>query len=401
MKSLQKVVIDTSSLINDESVISELIDTYNIILPITIVEELDNLKDKSLSEETKFLARRALHQIDKYWDRITFDLVTTILDVFTDQTNDNRIVSIAKRHKAMVMSDDLNLKLKARILGLEILTISKKVEEYTGYKEVVLSDKEYLMFCEQTNVNCYNSLVNEYLIIKKEDGSITDKLKWNGIKYIPVMYKNINNNFVGKIKPRNINQELAFDMMQDSNITIKILSGMWGSGKDLIMSAHAIDFITKNKYDKIIWLRNNVEVKDSNRIGFLPGSQQDKLLPFASPLADNIGGMEGLQYLFASGKLEIEHLGFIRGRSFKNCLVICSESENTTKEHLQLIISRMAENSQLWINGDFAQIDDRIFVKNNGLRSVIEKLKGQDLVAHVQLNTTERSETAKLASILE
>lgn len=402
MINKQNLVIDTSSLLNRDNLINELKDQYNIIIPIKVVEELDNIKQNSPNDTLKYHARKVIRTLKDNYENIKFDLNNTIDEAFDDDINDNKIVTCAKRNEALLLSDDMNLRVKAFTLNLDCLELKDdiKQDEYNGIKEITLSEEELLSLYEHNTDNTYGCLINEYLVIKNEDGNVVDRLKWDGTAYISISYKTINNDFSGKVKPRNYEQGLVFDLLQNFDIKIKLLQGIWGSGKDFTMSAHAIDLVRKQRYERIIWLRNNVEVKNSNKIGFLPGDQNDKLLPFASPLADNVGGFEGLQMLMLQGKLEIEHLGFIRGRTFNNCIVICSEAENTTKEHLQLIISRMGENSQLWINGDVKQVDERIYETNNGLKECIHYLKGNPLFGTVELNITERSEVAKLAMLL-
>lgn len=105
--------------------------------------------------------------------------------------------------------------------------------------------------------------------------------------------------------------------------------------------------------------------------------------------------------LMSSGKVEIEHLGFIRGRDLKNAIVYCSEAENLTKDHVQLLISRIGEGSSLWMNGDYKQVDSPTFRMNNGLLSAIQKLAGNESFGYVQLQKTERSRTAALADLLD
>lgn len=95
--------------------------------------------------------------------------------------------------------------------------------------------------------------------------------------------------------------------------------------------------------------------------------------------------------------VELQHLGFIRGRDIKNTIVIVSEAENLTREHAQLLVSRIGENSQIWFNGDFRQIDSNVFEQNNGLHAIIEALKGEELFGCVNFTITERSEVAKLS----
>ena len=168
------------------------------------------------------------------------------------------------------------------------------------------------------------------------------------------------------------------------------------------MASQAVELLSKNsKYERIIWLRNNVEVKNTKEIGFLPGTMEEKLLPYAMPLADHLGGEFGLAEYIRTGKIELQHLGFIRGRDLKNAIIICSEAENITKEQMQLIISRMAENTTLWVNGDYKQTDSFVFENSNGLMSSVNMLKGNELFGHITLEITERSKSAELASLLD
>ena len=271
-----------------------------------------------------------------------------------------------------------------------------------GYITVKMSEDEMAHFYANLSDNSFGCKINQYLLIAGLDEVVVDKYKWNGLKFEKVSFKKIDNDFTGKISPRNLQQELAFDMLQDQKSTIKILTGKFGTGKDFIMISHALDLVLKkHKYDKIIWVRNNVEVKNSSPIGFLPGSMQDKLMPYAMIISDHVGGIDGLNTLISQGKIELQHLGLVRGRDLKNAIIMCSEAENMTKEHIQLLIGRVGEGSALWINGDRRQVDKMVFENNNGLMSAIAKLSGHELFAHVHLEKTERSATAAMADLLD
>ena len=167
------------------------------------------------------------------------------------------------------------------------------------------------------------------------------------------------------------------------------------------MVSHAINMIEHGKYEKLVWVRNNIEVKDSKPLGALPGDLNAKVLPFAGPLMDHIGGEDGLYKWMNDGKIELQHLGYIRGRDIKNSIIICSEAENLTKEHIQLLIGRVGKHSALWLNGDNRQIDGRVFENNNGITFAIDRLVGQPEFGYVYLPTTERSRTASLADLLD
>lgn len=116
---------------------------------------------------------------------------------------------------------------------------------------------------------------------------------------------------------------------------------------------------------------------------------------------EEVGGVDGLELMIGHGKIEIVHLGFIRGRDIKNSIIICSEAENMTKEHIQLLLGRVGEGSSLWINGDFKQCDAEVFRQNSGLMVAVDKLKGHPRFGYVKLLKTERSETAAMADLLD
>ena len=167
------------------------------------------------------------------------------------------------------------------------------------------------------------------------------------------------------------------------------------------MLSHALHFINNKKYKKILWVRNNIEVKDTNPIGALPDGIKDKLLPFAEIMSDHLDGTNNLLYLISSNKIEIEHLGFMRGRDIKNSIILCSDAENMTKEHMQLLVGRISDNSALWINGDVSQVDSSIFERNNGLTAITDSLLGNTKFGYIKLNNVERSETAMLADLIK
>lgn len=274
------------------------------------------------------------------------------------------------------------------------------MEEYKGFREHHFSDNESMAsFYENLELNTLNLYINEYVLLYSPEGVLVDKLKWNGERYIPVVVRAVNNDWFSKVKPVNIEQELAFDMLQDKNTTVKLLTGRMGSGKTFLVACHAIQALKQNKYEKIIYIRNNVSVKDVPEIGYLPGTEIEKIIAYAMPLADALGGKDGLNSLIMTGKVEIEPLGFIRGRDFKNSAIIISEAENLTSAHMKLIIGRVGEGSALFIDGDTAQTDKTVFDKDSGIEKTIDTLSGNPLFGYVQLQKTERSATAALSDL--
>jgi phosphate starvation-inducible protein PhoH len=319
--------------------------------------------------------------------------LTTLIDSFRFVTSDLSCFNLAQR--VMKLPCELSL------------DHGGAHNDYAGWTEVALEDggEEALAMAYSKDIeqkNLFDTPTNGYVLIPNADADgNTAGLRWDGSRYVPIKYKNLNTAYSGKIKPLNNQQKLAFDLLQNDDITIKLLLGVYGSGKDFLMVNHAVDLIEKGKYDKIVWVRNNIEVKDTKEIGFLPGSMLEKVYPFAAILADCLGGEVALERAITDGWVEIQPLGFIRGRSFNRSIIYCSEAENLTKQHIQLLIGRVGEGSTLWINGDLRQIDDVAFERNNGIQKLIDKLTGNERFGTVYLPITERSETARLADLLD
>lgn len=408
-----KLFLDTNALLNlQESAFKE-----NFLISQKTLEEIENIKSSGKKDgETKYRARNASRLLDKHYGDYTVVRTDTnvknILNNFDlDETPDNLILATAyvcnQSYPTLVCTDDLNCRFISRnILGLQTkgtddINIVKNIEEYCGYKDVIFSDEEMSNFYMHTDCNILSCLQNEYVIIRKADGEIVDYRRWDGNEYVALNWKHINSHFQGKIKPRNPQQVLAFDMLQNRDETIKVLSGAMGSGKDMLMLSNALKLIEDGKYEKLLFIRNAINVKDAADIGYLPGDKNSKLRPYAMILADHLGGETGLDMQIMSGKIEIEHLGYIRGRDIKNTIIYCSEAENLTKEHVRLLIGRVSEGSALWMNGDFDQTDSPIFRINNGLLSTVQKLAGHEKFGYVRLEKIERSETAAMADLLK
>jgi predicted ribonuclease YlaK len=241
-------------------------------------------------------------------------------------------------------------------------------------------------------------LVNQYLLIKDENGDYIDKYIWNGKKLEKLKYKAIENNFIGKIKPYNIKQECYFDLLDD-NIPVKVVSGKAGSGKSFLSTAWALQEIQNNKFKKLIIVRNNVNVQDVPDIGAVPGDINDKLKAYCAFVSDIVSDYT-YDMLLQQNKLEIAYLGTMRGRSLQDAIVLCSESQNLTTSHVKMLISRIAKNSVIIFDFDLDQIDKKTFEKDNGMQNMIESLNGHKLFGMVEFDKIERSEVAALADLI-
>lgn len=275
------------------------------------------------------------------------------------------------------------------------------VKTYTGYKYVTDEETISRIYSSGKTDNAPECLVNEYAVICDADGNPTDKLRWDGERFVDVPFQYLQSKFNGKTKARNLQQELLIDILKNPNVPVKMVAGRFGSGKTFLLSAAAVQMLEEGMYDSIVFVRNNVETSGCRPLGALPGDANDKLFVWAGCLADHLGSDGMLNMMIQEGRVRLEHLGFIRGRDIKHSIIFVSEAENLTKEHFQLLISRVGEGSTIWFDGDLKQVDAELFKKNSGMQIAVERLAGNSLFGFVKLEKTERSEVASLADLLD
>ena len=238
---------------------------------------------------------------------------------------------------------------------------------------------------------------NDYVIYVDQEGNDIAMVT-NG-QLIDKYDKNIR---FSNVLPRNPEQACAMHLLKRASVPIKFIVGRAGSGKDYLISHYAADALRKGNFEKIIFIRNNVQLKDTHELGALPGDLNEKTDWMSAPLKQAIGE-EAYQYRLSQGIIQNEFLGHIRGRSYENSIVIVTEAQNLTKYHIGLIMSRIGEGSELIINGDFiAQRDEDVFA--GGLENSIDILEASDIaspyVGVVELIKCERSKVASLAEVL-
>lgn len=427
-----KYIVDTNVILGNP----EILEHYDVDIPQIVLEEIETLELKKSNSQLQFEirnAKRALHKAVESGKTNIFDLKNerNHIEGYASDYADNIILKIAQDKGYGIITNDLLMILKAKPLGIEIISPMFDKRDNNGYEGLIdlnISDNEedalLLALIEENigkkltedSIKKYNLLENQYLIFWENQyapskrGTTSTKVidrknvgvfKFNGNSIFRVNGNKIHSDF-DVIVPRNVRQRCAIDMLQDEKTKIKALFGTFGAGKDYLMLGQALAMVNDDAcpIDKIVWVRNNIEVKDSNPIGFLPNSLEDKLMPFLMPLVDHLGGeKEILETMMAEGKIEVQHLGFIRGRDIKNAIIYVTEVQSNTLEHIQLLIGRVGEGSQIWFNGDDQQTDSNKFEFNNGVRA-LKKLSGQSLYGQVTLDKTERSEVARLSAIL-
>ena len=405
--------LDTSAVLNG---VAELFD--NIYISPLVLSELENIKTNSDNEHLKYLARQAVRDII-YTTNYNTPLVSQrkvnkIINHnnFLQNINDHKIIAeaiccaniyepvrfITCDANQYLIARELEYKYKYFIAEYLDYNEDESQEEYYGWNDYYPNEEQMTMLYTNPEVNVLNAKNNEFCKIF-QGTELKDILFWNGQKYRALNYKEFNSILGEKIKPRNLEQKMYLDLLQNKDIPIKLCTAKFGTGKSYLALAYALSEIHKGNFDKLIFVKNNLEVKGAGKLGTLPGDEIAKQLPWLRQIEDHIGMLKFEEYI-ENGTIEPAHLSTLRGRDLKNCLIIADEAENLLKTNIQLLLGRVAEGSEIIFCADIKQCD-YYNEKNSGIPKLIKSLKGNPLFGMVKLLKTERSAVAATADLLD
>lgn len=433
-------VLDTNVILHDYECVDKF-EENDIYIPITVLEELD--KFKKGSEQINFNARAFVRFLDELDGG---DLVhkgvslgegrgslfikadglehPDVRKSFSERIADHRILSCAlslrdehPQEPTIIVSKDVNLRMKARALGMVAEDyINDKVnpndifnatqEEYTDIPtEVIDSIYASAEGIPVEELPFYTKLIpNQCFTLRGEENSVM-------VRYNPFTQRivQVKKSTRSGITPRNAEQTFAFEVMLDPEIKLVALTGKAGTGKTLLALAAALSM--HQEYQQILLARPIVALANKD-LGFLPGDEKQKISPYMQPLFDNLTFIKGqlksnsndsraIEEMQKENRLVIEALAYIRGRSLSDSLIIVDEAQNLTPHEIKTIITRAGENTKVVFTGDLEQIDSPYLdAESNGLSYMIDKMKGQNLFAHVNLIHGERSPLSEIASNL-
>ena len=442
MGAKKNFVLDTNVILHDYKCI-ENFQENDIYLPIVVLEELD--KFKKGSDQINYNAREFVRELDTLTSndlflkgaslgpgKGTLHVVTgdkyqeKIYQSFPEKTADHRILSCTlsvaesekdRKVKTILVTKDVNLRMKARSLGIEVedyitdkvinVDIFKRAQDIYENIDPDLIDKMYAspdgidadLFDIKSKLE-----PNECFILKSVRNSVL-------ARYNPFTnkFKKVEKASNYGIQPRNAEQSFAFEVLNDPDVKLIGLTGKAGTGKTLLALASALK--QANVYKQILLARPIVALANKD-LGFLPGDEKQKVAPYMQPLFDNLNVIKGqfapggsdarkIDDLQKNGKLVIEALAFIRGRSLSETFCIIDEAQNLTPHEIKTIITRAGEGTKMVFTGDIQQIDSPYLdAQSNGLAYMVDKMKGQELFAHINLIKGERSQLSELASDL-
>ena len=430
-------LLDTSVYLTDSNCINSF-GNNDIIIPLKVLEEIDNNKKRqdSAGSQARAIIRKldALRskgslakgvRIEKGLGIVKVRSYNPLLlpDDLDLDDSDNQIIATAlseqeeetvKSRKVVVVSRDINMRVKCDGLGLLAEdyqaehVIANAYGLYTGHSEILIDERLIDKFYEGEDIflsdQDYKLYPNQFLILISNTNEKKTALAKFKDYHIPIRKILKANHNVWSTKPRNKEQQFAFDLLLDPEVPVVSLVGKAGSGKTLLALAAGLEqtFGKGTTYKKIVVTKPVQPVgKD---IGFLPGTVEDKMLPWLAPIQDNLQFLMGddkatLELYIEKGKIEVEAMTFIRGRSISNAFIVIDEVQNMTQHEIKTVLTRVGEGTKIVLTGDIEQIDN-IYIDstNNGLTFVVERLKEEQITGHVTLLKGERSEVATIAA---
>ena len=437
-KNKKAFVVDTNVILHDFHCLYKFQEN-DVVIPIVVLEELDHLKKGD--NQINFNAREFTRELDKLSGDNLFNggislgkglgklSVETgkpysekLKESFPEPTPDHRILAISevvkekkKGQEVILVSKDINLRMKAKSLGIlaqdykndqiaDVEKIHKDIETIENIDDALIS--KFYESHEGIDIKEFKlkPLPHQYFILKGQKSSALAHFDPNDN-----VLQRVEKHRTYGIDPRNAEQTFSVDALLRTEVQLIALTGKAGTGKTLLALAAALH--QEKKFNQILLARPIVPLANRD-LGFLPGDVKEKILPYMQPLFDNLSVIKNqfksqskeymqIEEMQKAEKLVISPLAYIRGRSLSNVFFIVDEAQNLTPHEVKTIITRAGEGTKMIFTGDIHQIDSPYLdLKSNGLSYLADRMKGQDIFAHVNLIKGERSYLAELASDL-
>ncbi len=434
---MKNYILDTNVLLHDPQSLFSFKDN-NVLIPIEVIEEVDRFKRESseLGQNARAVSRTldSLRAQGHLNEGVTLSTGGTLRIVFHDANGngstvfgnksvDSRIVTLARaiqqenaKIKTIVVSKDINLRIKADALGLEAEDYETDrvllTDLYTGMVEISVPAEALNAFRAKGELAVPGGkkyFPNEYCTLIDEANpkrTALTKVDATGTKLLPILDSKEG---VWGIKPRNREQHFAFDALLDDRVKLVTLMGKAGTGKTLMAMAGGLRrAVLDREFRRVVVARPTISM--GKEIGFLPGTMEEKLNPWMQPIHDALEMLSDLNMgnenrrgadLMRSGMIVVEALSYIRGRSIAHQFMIIDEAQNLTPLEAKTIVTRVGHGTKIVFTGDPYQIDNPyVDSSSNGFNYLVSKFKEQPIAAHIELQKGERSELAELAANL-
>ena len=428
--ALRTFVLDTSVLLSDPRAMKRFAE-HAVVLPVVVITELEA---KRHHPELGYFARSALRMLDelrvkhgKLDEPVAVNEAGGSLRVelnHTDQEvlpsgfrlgdNDTRILAVAANlaadgHHVTVVSKDLPMRVKASALGIEAEEYRAELaveSGWTGMREIQLTDEQMAQLWSNETLpapapaDCGEDLnalpVHTGLVIHAGRGSALGRVAEDGsVRLVR------GDQEVFGVHGRSAEQRIAIDLLLDESVGIVSMGGRAGTGKSALALCAGLEAVMERRQHKRIMVFRPLYAVGGQDLGYLPGSESEKMNPWAQAVFDTLGAMvstEVVEEVMARGMLEVLPLTHIRGRSLHDAFVIVDEAQSLERNVLLTMLSRIGQSSRVVLTHDVAQRDNLRVGRHDGIAAVIEALKGHSLFAHVTLERSERSAVAALVT---
>lgn len=420
---VKSYVLDTSVLIADPRAVLRFAE-HEVIVPIVVISELEK---KRHDPEVGYFARKALRLLDELRIehggldkelpigddggslRIELNHISTeVLPVgFRGADNDSRILAVAKNffdegRDVTVVSKDLPMRVKASAMGLQADEYRNGLVADSGWTgtaelDVVDADVEELYNNEPVLIEAAAEMpVNTGLVLLSNRGSALGRVGDDGFVRLVKGDRD-----VFGLHGRSAEQRLAIDLLMDRDVGIVSLGGRAGTGKSALALCAGLEAVLERGEHKKVVVFRPLYAVGGQELGFLPGSEDDKMNPWAQAVFDTLGALVSknvMDEVIDRGMLEVLPLTHIRGRSLHDSFVIVDEAQSLEKNVLLTVMSRIGQNSKIVLTHDVAQRDNLRVGRHDGVAAVVETLKGHPLFGHITLTRSERSPIAALVT---
>jgi len=428
--TVRTFVLDTSVLLSDPRALKRFAE-HAVVLPVVVVTELEA---KRHHPELGYFARSALRALDdlrvqhgtlsqpipanEVGGTLRVELNHTDQEVlpsgFRLGDNDTRILAVAANlraegHAVTVVSKDLPMRVKASALGIDAEEYRAELavdSGWTGMREIQLSDEQMSRLWENEVVaasaapDCGEDLatlpIHTGLVIHSSRGSALGRVSDAGA--VRLVRGDLE---VFGLHGRSAEQRVALDLLMDESIGIVSMGGRAGTGKSALALCAGLEAVLERRQHKKIMVFRPLYAVGGQDLGYLPGSESEKMNPWAQAVFDTLGSVvssEVVEEVMARGLLEVLPLTHIRGRSLHDAFVIVDEAQSLERNVLLTMLSRIGQGSRVILTHDVAQRDNLRVGRHDGVAAVIEALKGHPLFAHVTLERSERSAVAALVT---
>ena len=423
-KAIKTFVLDTSVLLADPGALYRFAE-HEVIIPIAVIGELETKRDHP---ELGYFARAALRALDdlrvshgRLDNALTItpeggtlsvelnhtDLSTLPHGFLRDGTNDSRILAISKNlmsdgKNVILVTKDLPLRVKASSVGVEAQEYLAELVSnsgWTGIEELTVSSSviDDLYSSDYADHEAAHQLpVHTGIVLHSDKGSALARVTED--KQLKLVR---GDRQAFGLHGRSAEQRIALDLLLDENIGIVSLGGRAGTGKSALALCAGLEAVMEKRLHKKVVIFRPLYPVGGQELGYLPGSEGEKMSPWAQAVFDTLGALVSqpvIDEIIDRGLIEVLPLTHIRGRSLHDSFVIVDEAQSLERGVLLTVLSRIGTASRVVLTHDIAQRDNLRVGRHDGVVAVVETLKGHPLFAHVTLTRSERSPIAALVT---